>query len=76
MAPGREDGGDVGDEGCLVWIVGMEGRPEHAPFGVERDRVAEKSGELGGCGREGCVFRRNLVTDVLPNTSGAGSELV
>jgi len=71
IAPCRDDGGDVWDEGRLVGIVGVESRPEHAPFGVERDRIAERARELGRCDREGCILRRDMVTDVLPDASWA-----
>lgn len=71
VTPCRDDGGDVGDERRLVGIVGVESRPEHAPFGVKRDGVTKRARELGRCGREGCVVRGNLIANVLPNTSWA-----
>src|SRR5450432_1542564 len=56
LAPCCNYGSDGGDESRLVGIVGMEGSPQHAPFRVERDCIAESGGELGCCGREWCVL--------------------
>ena len=75
MTPYSDDGGDARNKRCLVRIVGVKSRPEHAPFGVKGDRVAQKSREFGSCGREGGILGRDLVTDMLADTSGADRGL-
>lgn len=54
----------------------MEGCPEHAPFWIEGNGVAEESGELGGCGGERGGGGGDLVTDMLANASGTAAGLV
>lgn len=73
VAPGGDNGDGVGDEGGLVGEEGVKCCPEHAPFWIEGDGVAEQRAELGCCGGEGSVGEGDLVADILADACGANS---